>query len=126
MLKKLVSISLILAVLGTLFQFVIPVSWYIANYHHITTELCVNRDNPDVECVGMCQLDKKVNNQHEQHREAAQNTSDRNSYRIDFFYSNDLLFSPPATENTDKLMGGIADFYSLWISEPPCPPPRLG
>ena len=124
MLKKLVSISLILAILGTMFQFMVPVSWYIVNYHHITTELCVNRNNPDVDCIGMCQLDKKLNSQHEQHQETTQKMADRNSYRVDFFYSNDLLYSPQAIESLNNLRGGVADIHSSWISEPPCPPPQ--
>ncbi|HLW31064.1 MAG TPA: hypothetical protein VKX40_02300 [Aequorivita sp.] len=37
-----------------------PVMEYIANYNYIVTELCENRDKPEMECNGKCYLTKQL------------------------------------------------------------------
>lgn len=125
MFRKLVSISLIICVLGSLLQFTIPVSWYITNYAHITTNLCINRDNPDIECNGMCQLKIQMDHHNDHEGHESQKTIERN-YRINFFLPHETI----TFENSSKDHSGyiLSDdrTKSLWISEPHSPPPQLG
>ncbi|WP_138431514.1 hypothetical protein [Fodinibius saliphilus] len=126
MIRKAVTISLIVCVLGSLVRFAMPLTWYIANYDHITSELCVNRNNPDIECDGMCQLEKKMHERQEkQAHEAPHQRVDRQA-RILLFFT-DTLPSIPNFDRTGQsiYIGNIKD-YSLWLAEPPSPPPKIG
>lgn len=127
MIKKLVSISLIFCILASLLGFAIPLSWYLSNYTHITTNLCINRHNPNVKCNGVCQLKDRMN-QDDNHNHADENkatTIDRN-HRVDLFVTNDgsALIKPVVTPDRFPPANKIADL--LWIKEPSSPPPRLG
>lgn len=39
---------------------VLPVIDYVFNYEYIATELCVNRDRPEMHCNGKCYLMKSM------------------------------------------------------------------
>lgn len=39
---------------------VFPVVDYVVNYEYIATELCVNKDKPEMQCNGKCQLMKEL------------------------------------------------------------------
>lgn len=123
--QKLTSITLILCVLGSLMQFSLPLQWYIANYNHITTELCINRDNPDIDCNGMCQLRKKLNKTDDHQENKAQNKSGNHDLRLDQFlvvrsFNNvDTSFEQSCWLSIHQLK------KSQWITEPASPPPRL-
>ena len=39
---------------------VFPYIEYAVNYEHISTELCVNKNNPEMECQGKCHLQKQI------------------------------------------------------------------
>lgn len=127
MLKKLVSISLIFCILASMLGFAIPLSWYLSNYTHITTNLCINRHNPNVECNGVCQLKKRMNqdDEHDHSDENKATTIDRH-HRVDLFVSqySGVLVHPSPTKNDIISSDQIA--VSLWIDEPLSPPPQLG
>ena len=38
----------------------IPVLDYIINYQHISQDLCVNKDKPEMHCNGKCHLKKEI------------------------------------------------------------------
>ncbi|NGP87652.1 hypothetical protein [Fodinibius halophilus] len=126
MIKKAVTIALILSVLGSLVRFAMPLTWYIANYDYITSELCVNRDNPDIECDGMCQLEKKMHERQEkQAQEVPHQRVDRQA-RILLFFTDTVPPVPNFSRAGQSIhIANIKD-YSLWLSEPPSPPPQIG
>lgn len=43
-----------------LFRPLVPVIEYMANYDYITTELCENKDNTELDCDGKCYLSKEI------------------------------------------------------------------
>ena len=127
MFKKLISISLIVCILASMLGFAIPLSWYLSNYTHITTNLCINRHNPNVKCNGFCQLKDRMS-EHDDHDHDEKNeatTIDRN-HRIDLFMSDhsDLFLRPINNENDFPSANKTA--VPIWIEEPSSPPPQLG
>jgi hypothetical protein len=59
------------------------------NQDYIAKNLCVEKDIEDSNCMGCCQLKKKLEKQHEQEKQVppAQN----NKYTIDFFAQTELI-----------------------------------
>lgn len=56
--KQLFSILLFLLYLVALVKPLIPTLIYYTNYDYIVTELCENKDKPEMECHGKCYLKK--------------------------------------------------------------------
>lgn len=117
---------LILCVLGSLVRFAMPLTWYIANYDYITSELCINRDNPDIECDGMCQLEKKMHQRQEKQAQEASHQRVSRQAHLTLFFTNAV----PLVTNYNRAAQPVhiqnIKSYSLWLSEPPSPPPQIG
>lgn len=123
MLKKVISISLVVAILAMLVRFTLPYLWYYSNYEYIASELCENRHDPDVECNGQCQLTKMVQKQHAQDAEQ-QAPPVVQEQRIHLFFS-DLLLIPIISPSSASLFRGYTDqLTSLWFYDPVSPPPQ--
>lgn len=60
MLKKAVSLILLLLYSVSLVLPLVPYAEYVANHEHITTHLCEERHNPDSNCNGRCYLKKQI------------------------------------------------------------------
>jgi hypothetical protein len=45
---------------AVLFRPVFPILDYVLNYHYISTELCENKDAPELGCNGKCHLKKEL------------------------------------------------------------------
>lgn len=113
----------------SLLKFTIPYIWYASNYDYIVTNLCENRNDPDHECNGYCQLQKKVRSQHDHHdsedqQKAPLKTSHEN--RIDLFhdyllYTNDDF----STEVSSLSFFDCKDLASSWNSDVITPPPQF-
>lgn len=114
--------------LASLLGYAIPLSWYLSNYTHITTKLCINRHNPNVKCNGVCQLKDRMseNEDHDHKDDENKATSIDRNHRIDLYVNNyaDALVKPPVPKNRFPSIKKIA--ASLWINEPLSPPPKLG
>ena len=54
--KQVIGILFALFYLVTLFKPMLPHIIYYANYDYIVTELCVNKDKPELQCNGRCYL----------------------------------------------------------------------
>lgn len=125
MIRKCISISLILCVLGSLFQFTVSLSWYISNYSHIKSNLCINRNNPNIDCDGLCQLSKKLDKQENNPDQKTAKTTEL-SKRIDFFASSNIISVNTFSRATFKPLAIYKFAHSSWFSEPALPPPQLG
>ncbi|MDX5436660.1 MAG: hypothetical protein LPK03_05660 [Pontibacter sp.] len=69
-----IGLSLLLVYLMATFRYLAPVVHYQLDYTYISEVLCINRDRPQLQCHGKCQLRRKLVklNQHNQHKEALQ------------------------------------------------------
>ena len=129
MFNRVVSIVLITAIAMSLLKFTVPYLWYASNYDYIVTNLCVNKDNPDHECDGYCQLQKRVKEQHnhddsDHQNKAPQRTS--HDQRIDMYHDKLSNTIPSPKINSGYL--GFFDFTDLsatWNPDVITPPPQL-
>ncbi len=103
--------------LGILFSFlyllamikpIYPVIDYIVNYNYIRTELCENRDKPEMHCNGKCYLKKQLKKAHSQPYSNAPETTlpsglfkDYPISTLDFFSFAFKNNSTDVTQNTD-------------------------
>lgn len=69
-----ISLGFLVVYLLTTFRFLAPVVHYQLDYTYISQVLCLNRDKPELQCAGKCQLRKELAqlNQHQQQKEALQ------------------------------------------------------
>ena len=68
--KNFFIISLLAIMLLQIFSKVVVVIEYQANKEYIMEFLCINRDKPQLECEGKCQLTKKLKVQHDTDKQA--------------------------------------------------------
>lgn len=68
--KNIFVISLLAIMLLQVFSKVLVVVDYQANKEFIMEFLCINRDKPELECEGKCQLTKKLKEQQESDKQA--------------------------------------------------------
>jgi len=75
----------------------LPVLEYLVNYDEIVTELCTNKDRPELDCNGFCYLKKEVSKTSEDQQKDKIPTSIKS---IDLFvYSSELKIENIITEN---------------------------
>lgn len=58
--QKVVSYILLLFYLSVIVQPALPMVDYVVNYKHISEDLCVNKDKPEIQCHGKCHLKKEI------------------------------------------------------------------
>lgn len=115
---------LIAAHLTAVFNFTVPFLSYYANYTYFATEACVNKDHPELDCDGTCQLHKMVQQQHQSKDQAASTTIER-APKTDFFFQKRFAFSHIAPRLTHLFATSDDQMQPLWQNEPLAPPPRL-
>ncbi|MCW9707095.1 hypothetical protein [Fodinibius salsisoli] len=123
--KKGIAIILIGAHLMAVFHFTVPYVSYYANFHYFATELCVNQDNPELDCNGACQLDEMFHRQHQQKKDVASHYVDR-APKVDFFFQTTVVLHHSALSHPQIFSVDEHQFKALWYAEPSSPPPQLG
>ena len=84
---------------------IMPIFDYVFNYDYIVTELCINKDRPDLACNGKCylmrSLAKQADKEHEEKRGILAN---RYELPLLYFELDQLNFDGQALilENSDK------------------------
>ena len=58
--RRILSIVLLLAYLGTISTTLAPLVYYISHQDYISQNLCENRDQVNLECNGKCYLNEKL------------------------------------------------------------------
>lgn len=90
---------------------------YIIDHH------CVNKDNPDVECDGLCYLNKKIDEAHHHHEDHAISVN-VNYYPGAVLNSENLpIFVFP--DNEQKSYPVFSQHPLQETDCPPAPPPRI-
>lgn len=124
MYKKLVSISLIMAIMITMVRFTIPYLWYYSNYNYISSELCIHQHNLDHDCEGKCQLKKMVQKTHN-HSDQQTAPSVIREQKVNPFFVEDLAISLIPTIHSFRFTTDLVQAESLWTGEPIPPPPQM-
>lgn len=122
--KKGLALILIFAHLVAVFHFTVPYLSYFANFSYFATELCINQDNPELDCKGSCQLDKMLHHQHQQKENAASHNIDR-APKVDFFFQKTTIFNQQSATGSQFYSAKEDKMASLWKTEPSSPPPQL-
>lgn len=86
----------------TTFRYLAPVVHYQLDYTYISQVLCINRDKPQLQCRGKCQLRKNLAQltQNQQQKEALQHLVSVYQPVEDIPYLSLLLCTPPAAAAT--------------------------
>lgn len=124
MLNKLVAISLIISLGGTLMRFTIPYASYFANYNYIVDHLCVNRNHPEMHCNGKCQLKKMIKKEEHDHAGNKSTNTVNHNQRIDFFIVHGIHKNLSLRSQAGLYCAFQARLNSLYFSEPLSPPPQ--
>lgn len=117
---------MMLVILNALMAQTFPKSLVLVDYFYHTdvyAGYCLNKDNPQMHCNGMCQLDKKMENMNHHHSDS--------SRRVEITFSNYLPAEPLSIKmEVPALMQNILFFFQQpyipenWI-EKPLQPPRF-
>ncbi len=123
---KQISIIILLTVYLTgLMRTFVPYLDYMLNKEYIVTELCVNKDKPEMECNGMCYLMTQVEETQSPAESpdcpappVAEELELPVSFLSSFPQPTLLLLQPSANSlQNESLM-------TQWVYVPPSPPPR--
>ncbi|WP_299754325.1 hypothetical protein [uncultured Pontibacter sp.] len=94
----LIGLGFLVVYLMTTFRYLAPVVHYQLDYTYISEVLCINRDKPQLQCQGKCQLRKNLAQltQHQQQKEALQHLVSVYQPVEDIPHLSLLLCTPPA------------------------------
>jgi len=108
-----------------LVKFTIPFVWYYSNYDYIVSHLCINRNNPNVDCNGTCQLKRLIKKENHDNKPNRLPQSEQEQ-RVNLFFTEHHFYAGiiPVVLNKRALENDRINI--LWFSEPPCPPPQIG
>lgn len=67
-----ISLGFLVVYLLTTFRFLAPVVHYQLDYTYISQVLCLNRDKPELQCAGKCQLRRELGQLNQHQKEALQ------------------------------------------------------
>lgn len=117
-----------LVILIVLFRPLLPVFDYLFHYEYIVTEVCVNRDRPELECNGKCYLMRSL-------AEEAEREQDDKKGKLQERYASTLLY------HEARQYGLVAEFvasgeitripvfcrcsYTFLFAEKPLRPPQF-
>ena len=110
MLRKAVSILLILAMsMQSLYQLGL-VTWFEVNRDYIAEVLCVNKKKPEMHCNGQCYLKKQMKKAEEKQAATGESSRAKTEFQVFVieYFSLDLeLKSLPVAAHTPYVAGGI-------------------
>jgi hypothetical protein len=114
--------------LTTIFQFTVPYLSYYSNFSYFSTEACINKHNPELECNGQCQLEKMVE-QHDQLNTPETNNAIQNEKRSSstvFYWEAIARFNVFPDRFIHAFIIHKEQAPNQLTASPPTPPPRLG
>ncbi|MGV3460480.1 MAG: hypothetical protein ACO1N9_08505 [Flavobacterium sp.] len=92
---------------------VLPVVEYLINYDYITTELCENKANPEMQCNGKCHLRKELAKAAESEKPLSQKKAQSSEAEV-LFFQETIVFTPRAYVSiiTSQNISAYANLYS--------------
>lgn len=124
--KKVISLILICAHLTAVFHFTVPYLSYYANFDYFATEVCINKDNPEIACNGTCKLNEMLHQEHQRDKNPnAAHNIDR-APKIHFFFQHRFSALHLVNNHAEQpFLTETEAFDALWQSEPVSPPPQV-
>ncbi|WBL21620.1 hypothetical protein [Zunongwangia sp. HRR-M8] len=113
-------------VLFILLKPVLPVVDYIFNYDYIVTQLCINRDRPDLACNGKCYLMQSLAEEANKERDKKQaNLESRYKLPVLYFEDHQSIFDNLTDVSINKAKVTMPYFvsYSFLFSKDDIKPP---
>lgn len=98
------------------------IAYYNINIEYIITELCENKDKPELKCNGKCYLKKKLSKANEAEK---QTTGLLKQSELTAFISNSYKQESIKYIEITLLRGYLTDLYSLSLSKAIFHPPSL-
>lgn len=90
--------NIVFIIIGILFltKPIIPVLDYVINYEYISTQLCENKEKPELKCNGKCHLKKELAKASEEEKPQSQDKKNQTSEIEVLYFTNvvDYTFSP--------------------------------
>ena len=97
---------------------------YVLNYDYIKEVLCINKDQPQLQCNGKCHLNKQLQQVAESEESSDENLPELNKLEITFHYHNPV--NKPSFKQLSPLLNKVSEYdrFSLkpyWpsIATPP-------
>ncbi|MCX2739783.1 hypothetical protein [Pontibacter anaerobius] len=120
-----IGLSLLVVYLLTTFRYLAPVVHYQLDYTYISEVLCINRDKPELQCHGKCQLRKNLAQLHQSQKQKEAMLSLVSIYQSveDVPHLLVVLPAPPAVASA-KTPVMLAPRISTAILPAPFHPPR--
>ncbi|WP_143815309.1 hypothetical protein [Longibacter salinarum] len=120
-LRKLIRISLILVVCAGMQGTILVEALFLIHQDHIAEHHCVNRNNPDVQCDGMCFLVKRIEDAHGSHDHASlsMRAADVDIRAIAFSYTMIPVAASTSNEYGPYHTGPVPDPPPVDIFRPP-------
>lgn len=92
---------LIIFSLFIVFKPVLPIAEYILFYNYITTELCVNKEKPELECNGSCHLKKELSKTTDSENPLSTDKNNRPLIEFSYLFFEDIsTFTPQIAYRT--------------------------
>ncbi len=99
--KQLIALLLVLSIAwNILAEAAVYISFKI-NQDYIAKNLCINRDNPESDCHGCCQLKKEIQEQQESREETPQTESKKSEI---LYFSHENTFNSPVAKFENKFV----------------------
>lgn len=120
------GISVIAIIFILAFRPLVPLVEYVANYHQIVTEYCINRMQPERMCNGKCYLFDELS------KTSDENSSDgisQNTVKIQEVYLSNEIFQLPNFEREENLKKDLIFYpkkaYQFYFIDPVFHPPLV-
>ena len=119
MMKYFLAIITMIAMIAQTFHMGIIEADFFINQKQITEELCENKDKPEIECAGHCQLKKELEKNNKSH------TQERVPEMNVFIGENSISIEKPSTFRTSEnyspeLFFSLQDYLSDIFRPPSC------
>lgn len=104
-----------------------PVAEYIVNYDYIVTNLCENRERPQLQCDGKCYLSKLLAEENGQQEDNPFENNQQNSIVVQLLYycsQSDFHLASAMDESNRSLWSYIDQKNTSPFINTPTPPPK--
>lgn len=121
--------QIIFIIIGILFltKPIVPVLGYVINYEYISTQLCENKEKPELKCNGKCHLKKELAKASENEKPISQDKKNQTSEIevLYFSYVADYFFSPTFCFSQNNINSHYLNLYKGVCANSTFHPPAL-
>lgn len=119
--KKVYSAILLLSFVTGIVQPFMPALEYYFFKERIIEHHCINKDNPDMECDGMCYLSKKIHQSQDHDDHIASGTINYYPAAVQYYRQKSLIIFPHLEKH---IFRDLVQKHIYVPKSPPVPPPQ--